>query len=341
MPTATRKPASRQAARTPARSPAPANSKAAQAAQHQGRAVPPPQQAQRQAPPAEPRRSTALAAPNSANLPADLPARLAQYVGSGLEQFGAEDMAVPRIKLIQGTSTVELEQYDNLRPGNFFHTMSEHIFDAPFKVVPLFIDKQFVLWNPLGSGGGILARATDAVHWSPSSGKFEVTLDKAQGGHRVMWEIKHPTVAGSGLANWGTMNPTDRSSPPAATLMYNVLVAFPEEPDLLPALMTFQRSSVTPAKHFISRLKGGRYPMFMTQWTINAKNNQKGERNWFTIEPVGAGIVTEDELLDRYCGLHEQFKARGLTIRDLETVGDDPAADTVHTGADAPGTPSY
>ncbi len=87
-----------------------------------------------------------------------------QDIGKGTDTIANEDLDVPRLKLIQALSP-ELEEFNQLRPGMFLHSAAEHIFDEPFKVVTLFYDKRYILWNPRDSGGGILARA-DALEES-------------------------------------------------------------------------------------------------------------------------------------------------------------------------------
>ena len=224
---------------------------------------------------------------------ANVPAFMRNDIDDGKQNIGAEDLQIPRLKLIQGLSP-ELEQYDGLRPGHFFHPAAEYIFDEPFRAVVLFMNKEYILWRPRGDGGGILARATDGVHWSPDHGEFEVTLDKKDGGHKVVWKMAK-TVIQSGLANWGTMNPRDKDSAPAATLMYNYLLAFPDNPDLMPAVMTFQRSSIKVGRNFNTKIKTVRTPLYGSIYEFSSfKDVNKGGDEFHNIAVKGAGLV-EDE----------------------------------------------
>lgn len=255
-----------------------------------------------------------------------MPDFMKQDAGAGREGLDRSDIETPRLKLMQGLSP-ELETYDKLRPGMFFHTAAEHIFDGPFKAVPLYISKSYLLWNPRDSGGGILARADDAVHWSPADTEFEVKLDAKDGGHKVKWKTAK-TVTQSGLANWGTMNPNDPQSPPAATLMYNYVLAFPEFPDLMPAVMTFQRSSIKAGRQFNSKLMTVRSPIFGCVFEFSSEDttNKRGQ-NFKNVSVVGAGFVTDKALYEQYRDLNRNFTETGLTIRDVESLQDEADAD--------------
>jgi hypothetical protein len=266
-----------------------------------------------------------------------MPAFMRQDVDAGKQNIGQEDLEIPRLKLIQGVSP-ELQEYDELKAGHFFHPSAEHIFDGPFRAVPIYMDKRYILWNPLEAGGGILARADDGINWSPSTGVFNVKLDKAQGGANVTWKLA-PTVADSGLANWGTQNPADPNSPPAATLMYNFLLAFPDEPDLMPAVLSFQRSSVKSGRRFLTKLRTQRTPLFGTVWEFGASHEQKMGRDYYTISVKGAGLVEDENLYLGYKAMAQAFGIKGLNIKDIEGL---QSEDDSPVGDDADdGKPSY
>lgn len=270
---------------------------------------------------AEPRRDVAVRDTGSANLPA----HMRDDAGMGKESIGQADMDIPRLKLMQGLSK-ELTLYDGLKTGNFFHTATEAIFDEPVRVVPIFMDKQYILWRPLEDGGGILARAADGVHWQPSAGSFTVKLDRKDGGDQVTWKLAN-TVQESGLANWGTMNPEDNNSPPAATLMYNFLLAFPDDPDQLPAVLTFQRSSIKIGRKFMTKLKTVRTPLFGSMFTLSSfVDHNSANQDFNNINIVGSGLVEDKDLYDSYKDLHLSLADKGLNIRDIDTLQDDPEA---------------
>lgn len=335
----------------PARKPAPpaarpAPSKAARAAAHQGREAPAEDEG-RPVMHAEPRVQTPAVrhqAPPPTAAVQNLPSFMRQDADLGKENIGKDDIEIPRLKLMQGLSP-ELQEYEGLRAGYFFHPAAEFIFDGPFRAVPVFMDQRYILWRPRDSGGGILARADDGVHWSPSNGEFTVQLDKKDGGATVTWKLA-PTVAQSGLANWGTMDPNDANSPPAATLMYNFLLAFPDEPDLMPTVLSFQRSSIKMGRRFNTKLKTVRAPLFGTVWEFHSFIDTKKGANddFFNIDVRSAGLVEDENQYHIYRQMYETFSSKGLSIKDIE--GLQAEDDAAHGGDDeqadmAQGNPRY
>lgn len=342
----TARPAQRGAQQTQPQRAQPAQSggsKAQQAARHQER-EPEARPAARQAAsaPVEDRRATVPAQPRQQQVArsedfgnvTNVPAFMRNDVGMGKENIGREDIEVPRLKLMQGLSP-ELNDFNELRPGHFFHTASEMIFDAAVFVVPVYMDRRYILWRPRDSGGGILARADDGIHWSPSSGNFTVQLDKSQGGRTVTWSLEK-TVQQSGLANWGTMDPDDPNSPPAATLMYSFVLAFPEHPELMPAVLTFQRSSIKTGRRFNTKLKTVRTPLFGLQFELTSfeDTNSRGQ-SFYNINMRGAGLVEDEAAYNQYKEMHLSLRDQGLQIKDIEGLQDeDPEGDAAEPEGD-------
>ena len=255
---------------------------------------------------------------------AELPEFMRDEAVRGTEGLESTDLEIPRLKLIQSTSP-EVTERDDVRAGQFWHVAEEHAFKGPFLVTPILVDRRYTLWRPLEDGGGILARADDGSHWTPSHGEFTVKLDKKDGGHTVVWKMA-PTVKESGLGEWGTMNPSDSNSPPAATISYNFLVAFPEHLDLSPAVLSFQRSSVKVGRQFNTKLRVSRAPIFGTVWQLAVveDHNNAGQK-FYNIRLTGAGMIGDKALYDQYKLLHQAYSKTGLRIRDdqdLQYEGD-------------------
>lgn len=255
-----------------------------------------------------------------------LPEHMRGDVGKGTENLGTGDYEMPRIKLLQGLSE-ELQAFDGLKAGMFFHTLAEKPlgkqveggFSLP--IVPLYISKRFVLWNPRHAGGGILARSDDAVHWNPPSGQFEVKLYKDQD-KKAIWKLA-PTVAASGLDAWGSYDPTDPKSQPAATEVFVIVAGLPTEPDYSPVALMLQRTALGPAKKLNGKLKISRAPIFgqvfdMSSW-LDDRNGQKFNNYRFT----ASGFVEDTDAYAAYRDLHEQFKVTGVQVKDLENAQDD------------------
>lgn len=260
--------------------------------------------------------------------------------GRGMEQMRQQDLEQPRLKLIQGISP-ELQVYDDLRSGMFLHIAQEAILDGrenPIIVVPICFDFRYILWRPRDAGGGILARADDGIHWDNPRAEFRVKLDKRDGGHEVTWKTAR-TVAESQLDKWGTMNPSDPQSPPAATLMYNYLLAFPFEPDLMPAVFTFQRALVGQGRKFNTKIvtaMGKKFPMYQLAFNFQPflDTNSSGQEFW-NVRAVGAGRV-DDQTTAEYEKLYDVFASKGLQIKDLESAQDEATGTDRAMPADRP-----
>lgn len=260
--------------------------------------------------------------------------------GKGLEGLDSSDYEIPRIKLLQGLSS-EVKERDDTRAGWFFHTTAEICFKEPFRAVPLFIDRRFILWRPLDDGGGILARADDGVHWVPANAEFDVKLDKKDGGKRVKWKTAR-TVKESGLAEWGTHNPEDMTSSPAATFMLNYVLAFPDFPYVPPAVFTFQRTSVRNGRNLNSKIlvASSRVPIFGMVFKFNAyeDTNSSGQK-FFNCQAVADGLLQDEKLYGDYSTLHEHFRNTGINIKDADSLqGDEPGGEEPahRVRADAP-----
>lgn len=262
---------------------------------------------------------TAVAIKEEASTSVAVPDWMRDQVGLGTESLGAADVEIPRVKLMQALSP-ELEEYNDLKKGDFFHTLAEKNLGTSVRITPIYIDNRFMLWRPRKSGGGILARADDGIHWNPPNGNYTVKLNS---GVEVNWKTA-PTVAQSGLDKWGSENPSDPSSPPAATRMYNVVVTFPDDPDMPPAVVTLQRAAIKIARKFIGKLKITRAPSFGLIFVMGAvKDSNSAGEEFYNYAFKGDGAVTDKATYDQNYDYYKYFKAQGINVKDLETAQED------------------
>lgn len=245
-----------------------------------------------------------------------LPEFMQAQVGMGTEAVDASSAEIPRIKLMQKISP-ELEEYNFLKAGDMFHTLAEKSLGSEIRITPIYVDQRYILWRPQESGGGILARADDGIHWTPGSATFAVKL---KSGQDVTWTTR-PTVEASGLDKWGSSNPADPNSPPAATKMFNLVVTFPDDPDMPPAVVTLQRSSIKVARRFIGKLKITRAPSFGLIFKMKSIDDKNGVgqsfKNYFF---QADGMVEDKEVYDRNFEFYKLFKAQGIQVKDLESA---------------------
>ena len=260
-----------------------------------------------------------------------LPAFMQGKVGMGMERIDASDVEIPRIKLLQALSPEVAE--GGKRQGTFLHTVTEEELGNELKVVIVYYDRSFILWRPRGSGGGILARAMDGIHWTPANSEFEVTLDKKDGGNQVKWKTMD-TVAKSGLAEWGSMNPSDPKSPPAATRMFNYVVVSPDHPEMGPAVVTLQRAGIRVGRKLNSKLMAANAPLFGLRFIMSSFRDASPQGEFWNYRFTSDGMVESEKDFNSYEALYNQFKKLGLKIRDeagLQT-DDTPEGETAGKG---------
>lgn len=251
------------------------------------------------------------------------PAFLSKYKNEN-QQFDQEDIEIPRIKLLQGLSPEVIT--GGHRPGIFFHTIAEEELGSSVEIVVLSHFKRVLLWDPKGGtgNGDIIARALDGVHWAPARGEFEVTL---KGGKKVKWHLA-PTVKESGLDAWGSSDPDNPNSPPAATPMQCYLIVLPSRPDLGPCLLTMQKSSQAVAKKLNSKLAMSDVPFFARRFIMKVMKDQNKDGQQFNnFEFTMNGYVESEEQVLQYQSLAEKLKPAKIIIKDERGDEDDSGED--------------
>ena len=262
-----------------------------------------------------------------------VPDYLSDYAGQGTENV-SDLTIVPRIKLLQGLSPEVVD--DGERAGEFYHDVVEATLGDSIQMVPVYVSQSVLLWRPRKDGGGILARADDGVHWDRPNTDFEVKLDN---GKEVVWDTGS-TVQRGGLDQFGSMDPDDRNSYPAATRMINIIAMFPEQPDMSPAVISLQRSSFKVGQQFISKLAISRIPSWARVFKMSSRKDKNANNesyfNWSFQASTKKGkngpepvLVPENEA-PSYKEMYDHFSSKGFEIKDEDKMeGDDK--DTDHT----------
>lgn len=276
--------------------------------------------------------------PKGGSLQEQTPDFMKKYAGEGTEKLTSADIETPRIKLLAALSP-ECEEYETAKPGVFWHSMLNLALGKSIKIVPIYVDMRAILWRPRHDGGGILARSDDGATWVPPNGEF-VVKPKKDSQKQVTWRTK-PSVTASGLLDWGSSDPSDASSQPAATRMYNMVVALPDNPELLPGVVTMQRGSIRAARKFLGQLKMVRAPSYGQIYTMESflDENAKGEK-YHNYKLTPEGFVGDERQFKAYQDLYEAFKRIGLKMSDLEGLQDEMPPDDADT-AEPAGAPKY
>lgn len=265
-----------------------------------------------------------------------LPDFMKEHVGLGTENVSASSVETPRIKLLQKISP-ELDVFNEVKAGDFFHTILEKSLGTELRICPVYVDERYILWRPQEDGGGILARADDGIHWHPAPAEFAVKL---KDGTSVTWRTEK-TVVASRLDQWGSSKPGNPDSPPAATKMFNMVVTFPDDPELPPAVVTLQRSAVTVGKKLMGKLKITRAPSFGLIFKMGSVNEtNKAGQGYLNYAFVGDGVVTDEAFYRSNFEYYKLFKAQGVQIKDMEGL---QSEDIEAAGEDASNTggPKY
>lgn len=252
-----------------------------------------------------------------------LPAFMRKGAGRGMEGLGAGDYEMPRVKLIQGISE-EISLYNGVKAGDFFHTLAEESLGSELAITCLHISKRYVLWRPRWDGGGILARADDAEHWQPANAEFEVSTDKSKK-NKVKW-ITKPTVAESGLAEWGSFDPDDPNSQPAATLCYVIVVYLHDFPDLSPVALLLQRTAIRGTRKLLGKLKVSGAPIYGLRFTMTSFDDNSSAGDFKNYRFTADGYVDEEQF-EQFEQMHVGFSRTGVNVRDVEGAQDEAPAE--------------
>ncbi len=248
-----------------------------------------------------------------------LPAFIEEHARLG--RLDVDNLEMPRLKLLQVWSP-ELTEFNNARRGEFWHSLINEPFGSTVRICPIYIDWRFILWRPREAGGGILARADDAKHWTPADTEFTVKL---KDGHEVKWRTAR-TVAASGLDRRGSYNPRDPKSPPAATRIYSIVCSFPDRQGAPPAVVILQRAANKAATKLIDILKDQRAPSFGVIFEMASIKDKSRSDEFYNYAFEMVGPVEHKPFYEENFAQFRFFMEHGLKVKDLESAQEDEAS---------------
>jgi hypothetical protein len=253
---------------------------------------------------------------------AGVPAYLQKYEGGAVlkDNFGSEDIVLPQLKLMQGVSE-QIGVYDDAKVGNWWFTGLDEDAGSELEFVVVSRRKMYLLSAPMDDGQGIFARSEDAITWD-RTGSWTVQVDKKT---KAIWEITDLNVEKSGLTNWGTYDPEDENSPPAATLFYQYVVLVPAHPEWGAAALSFSRSAVKHVKKQLNskislHASNGR-PLQSIKFKLKVGTEQNGSNQDYHVPQFASGGFADEATF------HQALKmAETLTSYRVEGEGDDDSA---------------
>lgn len=184
----------------------------------------------------------------------DRPSYLPTPVESGgMENMGKDDFKTPRIVLLQGLSP-QLENYpQTAKKDTFWHTGMNISLGKEFMMVPVIANKRVILWRPRGDqGGGILAFSRNGRTWDTGANQeFQIKIKGRK--DPVVWRTGKDVLS-SRLTAFGTSNPDEIQSAPAATTVYEYLCILPDHMDLSPCVLGISKTALPNGKNFNTSL---------------------------------------------------------------------------------------
>ena len=239
-------------------------------------------------------KSTALVIPTSAPLTVSnqLPAYLTGKEASGLESFSREDFNIPQVRLMHPINPEVTQTFKGLAiPGEYWHTGLVKSLGNEFTSIVTVAKKRIILWRPKNDqGGGILAVSNDSINWA-RGGNSEFTVNLKGRKEPVKWNTRM-NVAQSGLLNFGSSNPDDENSQPAATLYYEYILYLPEHDGGSPVVLRINKTGLSTAKglnaYFLLQ-KQLRTPIYThaIKWFVSSKSGAEGEYFVPQFKPIG------------------------------------------------------
>ena len=202
------------------------------------------------------------------------------------------------------------------RPASFWLT-GQNINLGPeiAPATPVILRKSYVLWNPTkGLDSKVpLAVASDGIHWDVPNQEFEVFFPNNRTPYK--WRTKR-TVAESGLDKFGSSQPDNPRSTPAASMTYQMLWAF-RLPDGRPQLgvITNSRTGIKPMKELFGMIDGKGVDHFFQRFRICAVRLSVRPGEYFfgyKYFAMDNSDMTEAEG-EAYKALHERYRKAGFS----------------------------
>lgn len=265
-----------------------------------------------------------------------------QYSSMGKENIARDDMVVPRIALLQA---VHPEVVNSLgESGHFFHTIAEEdLGDTLEDLVIIHHSKRYTLWNPRHEGGGVLVRASDGAHWDDDF-EGEIAPYKDRPKYKVKYSVKKGDRVSrdTGLGKWGTLDPDNSDSPPAATLTHVLVCCLLDRLEMGPFVMLLQRSAEPVAKMLLSKINLDSAPIFGQKFRVSSKvvnNSSSQDYNQYVFTKTGH--VPDQDVFNKLMEMHNAFREQGVKFDENaaqeEATGDGASAPTDGNDEGSPG----
>ena len=242
---------------------------------------------------------------------------------SGKENIGTDDMIIPRLALAQSVS--EPVEEGLIRAGGFWHTILEEDWGTEIDdLVVLHYSKRYVLWSPRHMGGGILARSSDGRRWDDQfiGMEWEIQPYKDQPRHKVKWKIEDAAVGRDvGLGRWGTTDPDNPDSAPAATLTHVLVCISLSRIDRGPFTVLLQRTAEKTGKDLLTKINLDMAPIYGQVYKLSSKVDNGPSGDYFNYKFAKAGHVGTAEEYELCKEWNKQLSSTAFKIDDSTEEG--------------------
>lgn len=235
---------------------------------------------------------------------------------SGKENIDQSDLIIPRVALMQAISPEVVE--GRAASGEFWHTINEVVLGTTLRLAVVHHSKRYTLWRPRHAGGGIIARASDGVHWDTDfKDSFAPYKDRPK--HVVTYEGKKGDVVSKdvGLGRWGTLDPENEDSAPAATLSHVLVCCALDYLELGPFVVYLQRSAEPVGKALLTKIKLDKAPIYGQVYVMGSKlvpSNEGGDYNQYTF--AKDGWVPDEDMYNEFKAMNAQFTETGVKTNE-------------------------
>lgn len=258
-----------------------------------------------------------------------------QNADSGKDNIDTADLIIPRVALLQGISPPVMAGLGE--NGHFWHTINEVDLGDELRVVPLLYRKQYTLWNPLHMGGGVVARSTDGKHWD-SDFDVQIAPYKDFPKKLVRYAAKKGDPVGRdiGLGAWGSMDPENPDSGPAATLSHVILFRALDHMHLGPFVVFLQRSAEPVGRQLATKIKLDNAPICGQVYRMgrkSASNSANQEYNQYTF--TKDGYVDSEALFLKLQEESQMFRTTNFRTNDEDADADEAGAGAAPAGGSA------
>jgi len=227
--------------------------------------------------------------------------------------IGVTDMEIPALWILHALSKVVKANRD-LEPGNFYHSILEEDLGRELEVVVLLVHHHVRLETPKDPRGGLpqtLAKAMDGKNWDKPNQRFEVQFPSGKKGEYFTGK----NVENSGLLEWGTSDPNNPNSVPAARHVYTVILRIlkphVEGPIIYSGSVSTNKKIMQLNSKIDLRAAAGVEPLRQIYRLTTEERQGPQGGNWFVPNFTAAGELAEDD--PRF----EEFMAQAERLNEL------------------------